>query len=267
MKLVIFSDLDGTLLDHHTYSWQDAAPALEKLRDRGVPLVLCSSKTRSEMAPLWGELGLSAPFIAENGGGVYAPAGHGLADETWQPAGESWLVNPIGMPIAELRERFQSFKDDFKARGFGDMTDQEVADITGLPLAQAALARLREFNEPVLLPDPQAQADDFMAAARDAGLQATRGGRFFHLLGGGDKGKAVNLVSDLYRRAEPGLITAALGDAPNDLAMFQAVDRPIQVAKHDASLAELDAPNLKRVPLPGPQGWNQAVLDLLEELS
>ena len=43
---VIFSDLDGTLLDSQTYSFQAAEPALLALRKQGTPLVLCTSKTR-----------------------------------------------------------------------------------------------------------------------------------------------------------------------------------------------------------------------------
>ena len=70
MSLVVFSDLDGTLLDHYTYSFEDARPALGRLRAAGVPLVLCTSKTRAEIAPLRDALRNTHPFISENGGAV-----------------------------------------------------------------------------------------------------------------------------------------------------------------------------------------------------
>ena len=70
---LVFTDLDGTLLDHHTYSWKEALPALERCRKKSVPVVLVSSKTRAEMAVLHQELKLSAPFVSENGGGVFFP--------------------------------------------------------------------------------------------------------------------------------------------------------------------------------------------------
>ncbi|MEW5911756.1 MAG: HAD-IIB family hydrolase [Thermodesulfobacteriota bacterium] len=267
MALVVFSDLDGTLLEHHTYSYQAARPALDELKRRGIPLVLCSSKTRAELIPLHAELGLSAPFIAENGGGIFAPADCLLAaGEGWQEAGGGWRLLPIGLPVAEVRRRLAGFQERLGVRGFGQMSDAEVARLTGLSKAQAAWARQREFNEPVLLGD-EARSDEFAAAAQAAGLSAVRGGRFWHLLGGGDKGKAVRLLVILYAKRDPALVSLALGDAPNDLSMLAAVDRPVLVARPDGSHAPLDLAGLRREPLPGPSGFNQAVLAALAELA
>lgn len=265
--LVVFSDLDGTLLDHHTYSHGPARPALDALARRGYPLVLCSSKTRAEMIPLQAELAVSGPLICENGGGVFAPEGHPVTalGEGWRAGPEGWMLLPLGMDYAELRRRFGRFKDRFGARGFGDLSDAEVAELTGLDPRRAARAREREFNEPVVLPEPERQEAAFLAAAREQGLQVTRGGRFYHLLGGGDKGRAVRLLSDLYRRLHPELITAGLGDAPNDASMLAAVDRPFLVARPGGDHAELAMEGLVRTTLPGPAGFNQAVLGLLQE--
>ncbi|KFF65154.1 hypothetical protein IW01_18330 [Pectobacterium brasiliense] len=38
-KLIIFSDLDGSLLDHETYRWDAAQPWLTRLANEGIPLV------------------------------------------------------------------------------------------------------------------------------------------------------------------------------------------------------------------------------------
>ena len=66
--LLVFSDLDGTLLDSHSYDWQPAAPWLSRLREANVPVILCSSKTSAEMLYLQKTLGLQGlPLIAENG--------------------------------------------------------------------------------------------------------------------------------------------------------------------------------------------------------
>jgi mannosyl-3-phosphoglycerate phosphatase len=268
MGMIIFSDLDGTLLDHDTYSFDAARPALDALKEGGIPLILCSSKTKAEIHNIWHALGLNAPFIAENGGGIFIPKEHFLAAEPgWKPAGAGWRMMALGLPIAEVRDRFDSFKDQFKAKGFGDMSDQEVADLTGLSTAQAALARQRDFNEPVWLPEPNAQAEAFSQAAQAAGLEVTRGGRFFHLLGGGDKGKAVNKVAGLYRTYDDALITMALGDALNDLPMLAQVDRPVLVAQHHGGHADIDLPGLTREPGIGPQGWNTAVLAALQDMT
>jgi len=71
--MIIFTDLDGTLLDHSGYSWRDALPALKEIRSKNVPLVMCTSKTRKEVEVLQEEMGLREPFIVENGAGIYFP--------------------------------------------------------------------------------------------------------------------------------------------------------------------------------------------------
>ena len=267
MGLIVFSDLDGTLLDHDTYSHEAAGPALDALRARGIPLILCSSKTRAEMLNIWNALGLQDPFIVENGGGVFIPEEHFLAaGPGWKPAGAGWRMMALGLPIAEVRALFSRFKDQFQAKGFGDMSDQEVANLTGLSLAQAALARQRDFNEPVWLPEPDAQAGAFSRAAQAVGLEVTRGGRFFHLLAGGDKGKAVDKVAHLYRAYDKGLVTMALGDALNDLPMLAQVDKPVLVAQHNGGHADIELPGLILEPGIGPIGCNAAILAALGEL-
>jgi len=320
VRLVVFSDLDGTLLDHHDYAWSAARPALSALRAAGGALVLCSSKTSAEMIVLHGEMGLSEPLVAENGGGIFAPEAHPLAaGPGWRPAEPGWRVLALGLGVDEVRARLARFNGPFGARGFGQMSVAEVAGLTGLSPARAALARRRRFNEPLILPRPEEQAESFIAAARAHGLAVTRGGRFFHLLGGGDKGAAlarrrrfneplilprpeeqaesfiaaarahglavtrggrffhllgggdkgaaVARLIDYYKGGPEEIRTMALGDAPNDASMLRAVDWPVLLARPDGSHAAVDAPGLALQPLPGPRGWNRAVLAALEELA
>lgn len=47
-KIIIFTDLDGTLLDV-VYSYHAANEALHSIREQDIPLVICSSKTRAEI--------------------------------------------------------------------------------------------------------------------------------------------------------------------------------------------------------------------------
>ena len=75
-KTVVFSDLDGTLLDESSYSFKDALPAVRLLQLRAIPLVLCSSKTRAEIEPCRLSLHNRHPFISENGGGIFIPPGY-----------------------------------------------------------------------------------------------------------------------------------------------------------------------------------------------
>ena len=76
-QAVIFTDLDGTVLNHHNYAYEAVLPLLEQLQLRGVPVILNSSKTLSELEVWQRRLHLHTPMIAENGGVIryQTPAG------------------------------------------------------------------------------------------------------------------------------------------------------------------------------------------------
>ena len=266
-SFVVISDLDGSLLDHDTYSFDAARPALERLRSERIALVLCTSKTRAETEPLRVALENEHPFIVENGGAVVIPDGYFPFDidvdrvehrgsATIVPIGDSYddLVRVLGRASREC---------GISVRGFAAMTDAEVSEATGLPIDQAGLARQREFDEPFEVLDGRDPAPLLDAITR-AGKRWTAGGRFFHIMGASDKARAVHLVTDLYRRQLGEVTTVGLGDAPNDVAFLRAVDRPIVVASARSEEVAQGVPGAIVTRLPGPGGWNDAVLSILD---
>lgn len=266
---VIFTDLDGTLLDHDSYSWRAAEPALRQLRARGIPVVLCTSKTRAEVLPLREELRLRDPFVAENGGAVYIPRNH-------FPFALPTARVEAGFQVLELGQRYQKLvraldeaakTSGVQVRGFNHMSEREVAQVCGLKRPAARLARRREYDEPFLLEKGTTkQKDRFFRWLQQRGLRWRQGGRFYHLMGDNDKGIAVEKLIELYRQKYEEVQTVGLGDSPNDLDFLAVVDSPVLVAKpggsHDAAVRR----RLPRVQLAqgvGPVGWNEAVLALL----
>jgi mannosyl-3-phosphoglycerate phosphatase len=270
-RLVVFTDLDGTLLDHETYKWKAAEPALRRLRGRGVPLVLCTSKTRAEVLPLRRELELPDPFVAENGGAIYIP-------RNYFPFALPTARVDAGFQVLALGQRYQTLvraldeaakTSGVQVRGFSRMKDQEVAKVCGLPRVQARLARRREFDEPFLLEKGTArQQERFFRWLQQRGLRWREGGRFFHLMGDNDKGVAVSKLIDLYRQQYDDVHTVGLGDSPNDIDFLAVVDTPMLVARPDGDHSRETRSSVPRAALVkgiGPEGWNQAVLDILKQ--
>ncbi len=68
-RLIIVTDLDGTLLHPRTYSFEEARPALELIRQKQIPLVLCSSKTRAEIEVYRKRLDNAIPLFPRTAGG------------------------------------------------------------------------------------------------------------------------------------------------------------------------------------------------------
>ena len=261
---LVFTDLDGTLLDHRTYRWDPARPALEALRERGIPVVLCSSKTRAEMLAVQKALGLTGPMVVENGGAVLS-TGSGELERRLPERLGGLPARIFGAPYARLRAALEALRAGLPGRitGFGDVDDETVARWTGLPLDRARLARLREFDEPfVWEPEPPSQAvDEARARAAAMGLQLTRGGRFWHLTGDNDKGRAVRWLVEAAAAAwgrKPR--TLALGDSENDLPMLTAADEGVLVERHEGGFLEPRPPGIRTASGRGPEGWCRAVL-------
>ena len=247
LPLLVFSDLDGTLLDHRDYSWAAAQPALTALKQHKSGLVLASSKTAAELQRLREEIGFPDwPAIVENGAGILWP-GQDVQDDD--------------ADYQRLRAILASLPKGFV--GFGDMTSQDVADKTGLASDQAALAHRRCFSEPGLWTGPDAALAGFLDAASSQGVHARRGGRFLTLSFGRTKADA---VAEVVARLKP-LKTVALGDAPNDIEMIEAADFGVIVANPAAPpLAPLRSETqgrILRTELEGPSGWAAAILTLL----
>jgi mannosyl-3-phosphoglycerate phosphatase len=264
---IIFSDLDGTLLDHTTYAFDAAQPALDRLKLAAVPLVLCSSKTRAEIESVRAGMHNDHPFVSENGGAVFIPAGYFPFEIDGAERRDDYLVVEIGDPYVELVAALAraSRSSGVPVRGFAEMTDGEVAAVTGLPPDQARLARRREYDEAFQVIDSD-RARPLLEAIEREGKRWTSGGRFFHIMGESDKAVAVRLLAVLYRRSSGAVITVGLGDAPNDAGFLAEVDVPIVLASAHAAELRALVPHSRLADRPGPVGWNHEVLALLDEL-
>jgi mannosyl-3-phosphoglycerate phosphatase len=268
LPLLIFTDLDGTLLDHDSYSFSAALPALQRLRRMCIPLIPVTSKTLAELQSLMHELGNPHPCIAENGGLIAVPSGYfnNIDSDTTDAGYRMIRLSPAYADILETAQQLRAGQR-FRFRGFSDMSAGEVAETTGLTIAQAQLAKRRLCSEPVLWLDTPAALERFRHALTPRGLQLVQGGRFWHLTGRQNKAGAMERLCEHYRTN--GLArfeTVALGDSPNDITMLQTADIPIVIRRRDGRCLSLPAGTpVACSELPGPGGWNQMMLRLLEE--
>ncbi|CCP02905.1 mannosyl-3-phosphoglycerate phosphatase [Erwinia amylovora Ea644] len=253
--LIIVTDLDGSLLDHHTYSWQPAETWLKRLRAHQIPLVICSSKTAAEIVPLQQKLGISdEPFIAENGAVIQ-----------WKSADSATAIKEYGdIDYAMLCRRLLLLKQEFgfKFTGFSDVSQQQVADWTGLTPHNAALAKTREASESIIWRDSTEKFALFQQQLAKQGLTLVEGGRFWHVMRSGcGKAEALHLL--LQNRVQESCpITIGLGDGPNDAAMLDAVDYAVVIkgySKHPIVLQRHDKNHVYHTAHFGPQGWSDGL--------
>ncbi len=269
-RLVLFTDLDGTLLDHDTYSFEPAREALAALESENVPVVFTTSKTRAEIEK-WRRLaGNTAPFISENGGAIFVPEGYFGGDFVYDRKENGYLVIELGAPHRELARALGDIRREtgIEIRGVSEMGVEEVMELTGLGEEDAELVRKREYGEPFVVGGGIEAEKTVIGEIEKRGLRHTQGGRFHHILGRNDKGKAVSILKGLYVK-EWGLVeTAGIGDSLNDLPMLKAVDIPILVRKPGGGHDErVDIAGMAIADAPGPRGWNSAILKLIVSFS
>jgi mannosyl-3-phosphoglycerate phosphatase len=236
-SVVVFTDLDGTLLDHDTYSYAAAVPALAEIRRREIPLAIVTSKTRAEVSELRRQLDLPGPDITENGARSRA---------------YDWLCEQL---------RDAALRTSVAVRGFHQMTTEDIAQAASLPLETARLAAQREHAEPFQILDADRGAE-LLAELESRGLRWTRGGRFHHVFERGGKGDAVREIMRDYA----GAVSVGLGDAPNDIGFLEAVDYPIIVRSANLEQMRKALPRAVVTSQPGPLGWNEALLAFFSSL-
>jgi len=264
MKRIVFTDLDGTLLDSNTYSYQKSLAAINRVREASIPIIFCSAKTRAEQETYRRELALFHPFVVENGGAIFIPRDYFPIQFDYHRAVDDLLVIELAMPRNRVRKLLAEIarENGFRFTGFTDMSAVKVAEITGLTLESAKLAGQREYDEPVEFDSSGKDIGEFLAKLGEAGLNWSRGGRLYHVMGGGGKGKAVEVLTQLYRRMWGEIETIGLGNGLNDLPLLQQVDIPILVQKTDHSWEDMDLPHLRRIRGVGPEGWRRAIAEL-----
>lgn len=282
LRALIFTDLDGTLIGHYDYSAEPARPLLQRLLARDIPVIPCTSKTRAELLSWRAQMGLGEglPFIVENGAGIFLPQAflHGLHydSEVAQQCGLS-LQGDYWLKILEDEPRWrvlfdqvgQRFKDYFET--FNELDDQAVATLCGFDLADARAARQRDFAEVIVWRGGTDCKQEFISALQELGLSVVQGGRFLHVTGGADKGKALTwlvefIASAPLQHAIGSPLVIAAGDGQNDLPMLNAADWALLIPSPVNPLPVLT--KVKQVVVAaaeGPVGWDQGIREICFE--
>jgi mannosyl-3-phosphoglycerate phosphatase len=277
---LIFTALEGALVDPHTDSFAGAEEALSELDRRKIAFILLTSRTREEIDPIRRKMGHNHPFVTENGGGIFFPDGYFSLRIPGSVRVARYLSVAQGLPYAEVCEALDDIAEECAVgvAGFHHMSLREIADNTGLPPKSAELARAREFDEPFYF----TSADDkavarFVETARERGFDTRRGPAFWHFSSKCDAARAVRSLAQLFREATHiKLRLVGIGGGQGDLPWLRAVDHAVLLPDSregakpsEDSQAEHPQENPGRTrsivmgEAPGPAGWSKTILDII----
>ena len=257
---LVITDLDGTLLNHHNYEVDAAKSAIALLKSNGIPIVFNTSKTTAESITLQKELNIHAPFIVENGSAIYIPKTLlKAAPEQAESFDDFWLVT-LGKHQKQIRDQLKQMTTSQSCyQLLSDCTVEQAVNLTGLTEQQARQAISREFSEPLLWKSDAVTLTHFKQQLAAHDLHTLQGGRFLHILGNTNKGKASNLLKDIYKNLHKTIKIIVLGDSANDAAMLEIADISIMVkSPSNHTLETLIKPSIK-TENEAPAGWAEGI--------
>ena len=297
----MFTDIDGTLVDINTAEYGKETDKLIRLiKERNIPLILTSAKTRLEQNKIREDLGISDPFIVENGGAIVIPKGYfpdyALRDikyplrETQEIKNEARDVNheivvELGKPADYIRAKLSDIRKKYSInfRGVADISVEKLSNLALISREQAKRMAQRNYGETIL----QIQSEDiarFIKYVQEDGMKVIHGGRFFDVTVGTDKGIAVGILKKLFKDKFHNNVTFfGIGDSTNDIPMLNLMDIPILVQRQDSSWVDdgeikmknavdssrrsISSNKLIKIEGIGPNGWENAIHKIILELN
>jgi predicted mannosyl-3-phosphoglycerate phosphatase (HAD superfamily) len=263
-NVIIFSDVDGTLLDRDgriPSEWPAIRRALRKCM-----FVLTSSRTVEELLQMQARLDVQGPLVAENGAVVV------LTDDLIDPGAGNLLSLDgrvlrqirIGRPVAEI---VPIIRGAGLASGVSIQVSDGVATTTlsadtTLPLTSDLPSLLRTHSALLRVTGSDQQVSAFRGALAAAGVTASNSGRWLVVQSGSDKGAGARRLQEIVARRTGGSWTSVgVGDAENDRTLLRATDMRFVMrgprGEIDRALADL--PDTIAPTTPGIEGWREIV--------
>jgi len=266
---LVITDLDGTLLNHHDYTTDNALPAIKKLQDLNIPIIFNTSKTFSESITIQNQLNIKTPFIVENGSSIYLSKQlypELKRHESIHSRDQYWevVLGKSHSDISHILKNIDTPSSYYQL--LSACSAQEASSLTGLSLAQSEQAISREFSEPLIWLSGSEELAVFKKQLEKHDLNTLQGGRFLHVLGNCDKGKATDKLIDILSSTKTQIKTITLGDSANDAAMLITADISIIVnSPSNTQLQKLITPTFHTT-REAPDGWAEGISYALAEI-
>ena len=204
---VVAFDIDGTLTDENKRLNMHAVEALRRLEDAGIPVILATGNVRAITYGLWRFIGLSGPMCCENGGVL------------WHPDWDEPLVRASGDEAKSAAEWLESQHAEIDAKGIQTNAWRE--------------------SEWCLFADEDLEVVTSSIEGSDwSNLDVVRTGFAIHLMEPHlSKGEGLKVALEKMGVSAEDIL--AVGDAPNDIPMFELVGQSVAVGGCFDSLAEV----------------------------
>ena len=260
-QIIIFTDLDGSLLNKDTFRFDEIEDYFRKLISIGIKIIPNSSKTESELLDFNKEYNLNLSFIAENGSSI-----NGL-NLIHKNLPQTILMSRTVDIIYEIFNKYIPYDLKQKIILISKLDTNKQENIFGLPLNKIKLAMDRKHSIPIQFKGSEVEKNEFIKRINNAGLTVQTGGRIMNICDKVNKSKAIAKTLELIsNEIQNEIITIGVGDNQNDMDMLKVTDYSCLVKNDnfDSSLINID--NLIKSSEPSPLGWADVIKTAIQKI-
>ena len=260
-KIVIFTDLDGTLLHNETFKFENIRQYIKNLLSKNISLIPNSSKTKTEILNFCHELEEELPFIVENGAAIYKMnlVNSDFPEKIILSRDKKEILNVF---LRKIPKEFIS-----KCKFVLKLKKDEQLKIFGLSEKQLSYASDREFSVPLLFKGNKVEKNNLFRLVSNMGLTMQEGGRVVNLSDNVSKSFAMKKVKRIFEKTEKQkLKIIGVGDNFNDLDMLKNSDIACLVFNEKFKLDTLNINNCLVSKKSAPEGWEEVVKMALEKI-
>ena len=260
-KILIFTDLDGSLLDKETFKFDVIKDYFKELVRNGIIIIPNSSKSEAELLDFNEQNNLDLSFITENGSSI-----HGL-NKIHQNLPDKIIISRTIDEIRNIYEENISLDFKNKTTHILELEIEVQQKILGLPLDKIKLAIKRDHSLPIKFNGTEIEKYEFTKILKNSGLTIQTGGRIMNVCDNVNKSIAMSKALQLIRKQlDDEIITIGVGDNENDIEMIKQTDYPclVQNDNFDSSLINID--NLIKSSEPSPLGWADVIKTAIQKI-
>jgi len=258
--VVIFTDLDGSLLHRDTFKFDSIKDYIKSLINSGIIIIPNSSKTEKEIEKFNEELGVELPYISENGSTI---RGLNLINQNFP----NEII--LSRKKEELLKIFNEKTPEIllnKCVQISKLSKKEQEKIFGQKDDRLKDALKRKYTLPFLFNGNNSEKNKLLKVLIYNSLSLQEGGRVLNLCDNINKIKSMNRVIRILKKTEDKIKTIAVGDNYNDLEMLKNSDLPCLVFNDQFKLDKINIDNLIFSNKPSPEGWADVIKMALEKI-
>lgn len=260
-NIIIFTDLDGSLLNHTSFKFDEIKNYLRDCLKKGIKIIPNSSKTALEIQDFINDLNYKVPFISENGSTI-----QNLNIYNSNLSGEIKLAKNIDEIQSIIDKNFSNSLLS-NCNFLNDMETNDQSKILGLTNNKLKMALNRKHTVLLDFKGSEIEKENLKLFCRELDLSLNEGGRVISIGDQVNKALAMKKVLDLLSNFKEfeNVYTIGVGDSPNDLEMLNNVEFPCLVKnKNNKNLIINENYTISSVE--APLGWLEVVKIALEKI-